>query len=494
MTTNNLHALLSNQEMYLADSLAVEGGVASLDLMEAAGSAVARALMARWSPSLTVVLCGPGNNGGDGFVVARHLAEAGLRARVALLGDREALKGDAATMADRWRGEVVPLSQDALEGADLVVDALFGAGLTRELGGEAAALAKATSTLGLPCLAVDMPSGVEGDTGQFAGTAFKANLTVTFFRRKPGHLLMPGRALCGEVETVDIGIRSAVVDGISPATFANHPDLWGKAFPWPRLEGHKYDRGHAVVVSGGPANTGAGRLAAGAALRVGAGLVTLACPTDALAVAAAQVTAVMTLPFEGAEGLEDILVDKRKNTVLLGPANGVGKATRQNVLAALGAGRACVLDADALTSFADQPEALFTAISGPSIMTPHAGEFDSIFSGLAEEHKGKLELTRAAASQSGAVVLLKGPDSVIAAPDGRAAINANAPPELATAGSGDVLAGLALGLLSQGMPAFEAACAATWLHAEAATTFGPGLIAEDLEGQIPGLLRELRRG
>jgi hydroxyethylthiazole kinase-like uncharacterized protein yjeF len=482
-------ALLTVEESHAADRLAAEDGVESLSLMERAGAGVAAAVRERWRPRRTVVLCGPGNNGGDGFVVARHLKDAGWEVSVVLLGPRDALKGDAATMAAKWDGLVSDLTPACLDGAELVVDALFGAGLSRPVDDKPAATLKAINEHGIDCVAVDVPSGVHGDTGQVLGVAARAALTVTFFRKKPGHLLAPGRFFCGETRVVDIGIPETVLDRIEPDCFENTPDLWLHRFPRPDPETHKYKRGHAIVVSGGASRTGAARLAARGALRAGAGLVTVLGPPDALAINASQLTAVMVGAFDGAEELARLLSDTRLNAVLIGPGCGVGERTRANVLAALSLSKACVLDADAVTSFEGRAERLFEGLTDASILTPHEGEFARLFGDFGDADK--LTKTREAAERSGATILLKGPDTVIAAPDGRAAINANAPPTLATAGSGDVLAGFCLGLLAQHMPSFEAACAAAWLHGAAAEAFGPGLISEDLSEALPGVLRQL---
>ena len=326
------------------------------------------------------------------------------------------------------------------------------------------------------------------------GLAVKAGETVTFFRRKIGHVLLPGRLYCGSIRVADIGIPADVLEQIKPRCWLNGPELWAKSFPVPRTDGHKYGRGHAVVVSGGLSSTGAARLAARGALRAGAGLVTIASPRDALLVNAVANLAVMARPVEGADGLKEFLSDRRRNAVVLGPGGGVGGEMRQLVLAALAGERAVVLDADALTSFADEPQTLFAAVTGrarPTVLTPHEGEFARLFKEINEESRSKLERARRAAKASGAIVLLKGPDTVVAAPDGRAAIANNAPPWLATAGSGDVLAGLAAGCLAQGMPGFEAAAAAVWLHGEAGAEAGPGLIAEDLPDVMPKVYRRL---
>jgi NAD(P)H-hydrate epimerase len=491
-------ALLTVAEMGRADALAIEAGTPGIELMERAGTGVADAIVARWSPRPVVVLAGPGNNGGDGFVAGRALADRGWPVRIALAGDRQALKGDAALAAARWDGPVVAFGRDVLSGGALVIDAVFGAGLARPLDGVVREVIE-TADAGrdvAPIIAVDVPSGLHGDTGQVMGAAPRATLTVTFFRRKPGHLLMPGRALCGAVEVVDIGIPDAVLDRIGPRHFADEPALWGSRFPRPRADGHKYDRGHAVAVSGGVSSTGACRLAATAALRVGAGLVTVASPPSALLVNAAHLTAVMVRPVDGPAGLADLLSDRRKNAVLVGPGAGIGEETRALATVGLDGPRSVVLDADALTSFADAPDDLWRAIAAPGrggapvVLTPHEGEFGRIFPDLGRD-LGRVERARRAAARAGAVVLLKGPDTVVAAPDGRAAINAEAPPWLATAGSGDVLAGLILGLVAQGMTGFDAAAAAAWIHGAAAKDFGPGLIAEDLATSIPPVLRRL---
>ena len=514
-------ALLNTDEMALADRAAVAAGVDSLTLMEAAGTAVAdlarrtRADAPHLQPDV-VVLCGPGNNGGDGFVAARHLRATGISVRLALLGPETALKGDAAAMRARWEGPILPLGADLLQGAGLIIDALFGAGLSRPLQGEAAAavgIIEAARKAGAFILAVDVPSGLDGRTGQALGPVVTASETITFFRLKPGHLLLPGRRLCGRVHLAAIPIPETVLEAIAPRTYENQTGLWLPAFPSPDADAHKYTRGHAVVVTGPPDATGAARLGARACLRAGAGLVTVVGSPAATAVNALHLTAIMVAPAPDAAALRTVLADRRRNAVLIGPGAGVGAATADAVLAVLGSDAAAVLDADALTSFvmpdarpadtpgfgfmarraaeAATPQTLFTAIAqrtAPVVLTPHEGEFKRLFEDLTGD---KLSRARTAAQTSGAIVILKGPDTVIAAPDGRAAINSNAPPWLATAGSGDVLAGLVTGLLAQGMPAFEAACAAVWLHGDAAARFGRGLIAEDLPDMLPRALQAL---
>ncbi len=520
------HELLTTEEMGRADRLAMDAGTPGLALMEAAGRAVAAAAAELGGTGASVVVaCGPGNNGGDGFVAARVLREQGHPVRVGLLGSREALRGDAAVMAGRWaerwagrrQGEIEALSPATLAGADVIIDAMFGAGLSRALDGAAAAMVAAIDGAGKQVVAVDVPSGLDGTTGQAAGPVVQATATVTFFRMKPGHLLLPGRLKCGAVRLADIGIPDSMLAEIAPRTSANRPALWLPHYPRPHLDAHKYMRGHAIVVSGPAESTGAARMGARAALRVGAGLVTLVGNASATAINATHATAVMVRAVASDAALAEILSDERRNAVLIGPGAGVGPATAGTVLTVLASDAGAVLDADALTSFAptgaDAPvkaaglgfvvradpdptnAALFGVIKGrgsATVLTPHEGEFKRLFGDLPGLNSGsKLDRARQAAAASGAVVVLKGPDTVIAAPDGRAAINDNAPPWLATAGSGDVLAGLVTGLLAQRMPAFEAACAAVWLHGACANTFGIGLIAENLPETLPQVLRGL---
>ncbi|MGH6727533.1 MAG: NAD(P)H-hydrate dehydratase [Pseudolabrys sp.] len=489
--------LLTNPEMAESDRLAIAGGLPGIELMENAGRAVADAAGALLQGRRVVIVAGPGNNGGDGFVTARHLAERGFEVRVSFVGDQARLKGDAALAAERWSGPVEAASPVSLTDCDIVIDALFGAGLDREVEGLPRAMIRAMNASHVPVIAVDLPSGVNGTTGAVMGIAVNATHTATFFRRKTGHMLLPGRLHCGSVEVADIGIPASVLATIKPTAFANRPALWGWVFPRPRAAGHKYSRGHATVVSGGLSTTGAARLAARGALRAGAGLVTIASPSEALSVNAAASLAVMVRPVDGAAGLTAFLADKRRNAVVLGPGAGVGSATREQVAAALESEAAAVLDADALTSFAEAPAPLIGMIAERAgrnvVLTPHEGEFARLFKVIHEDRnvQAKLEKTRIAARSSGAVVLFKGADTVVAAPDGRASIADNAPPTLATAGSGDVLAGMIGGLMAQGMPAFEAASAAVWLHGEAANAFGPGLIAEDLPEALPVVYRRL---
>jgi ADP-dependent NAD(P)H-hydrate dehydratase / NAD(P)H-hydrate epimerase len=489
--------VLTTAEMERADRLAIAAGTPGFALMLSAGQAVAEAAMDLVGEGAIVVVAGPGNNGGDGFVAAAELAARGREVSVILLCERDSLQGDAASAARGWKYPVLPFNPQAIGRPALIIDALFGAGLDRSVKGEPQQMIEAINANGAPVLSVDLPSGINGTSGAVMGVAVSATETVTFFRRKPAHLLLPGRIHCGRVRVADIGIDANVLGEIQPQTFENIPAFWRQWFPVPRVDGHKYSRGHAVVVSGDMASTGAARLSARGSLRAGAGLVTLASPRNALAVNASALSAVMVRAVDTVVEFAELLTDKRFDTCVIGPGAGLGARTRDLVLTALSAKRSLVLDADALTSFAEAPDHLFEAIQASPdsqvVLTPHEGEFPRLFSDMSNKNplRSKLERVRAAAERSGAIVLLKGPDTVVASPQGRAAIAANAPPWLATAGAGDVLSGIISGLLAQGVPAFEAACIGVWMHGEAAREAGPGLIAEDLPETMPAVFLRL---
>lgn len=491
----NAAAVLTPLGMTEADRLTIARGTSGWVLMQRAGQGVFDAVRTAFPDARRVaVLAGPGKNGGDAYVAAALLGAAGLDVTVYGTGQAPS-SGDPALAFRQFGRSVRPI--DAFDGrdADLVLDGLYGAGLSRPIEGAERRAVEAANAADCPTVSIDLPSGVSGLSGATDGPAISAGLTVTFFRRKPGHLLEPGRTHCGRIVVVDIGIDSEVLDILVPDTFANGPNLWSIRFPRPAAAGHKFDRGHAVVFSGSATKSGAARLSAMASLRVGAGLVTLASPPSALMVNASHATAIMLRRCTIPDDLEDLLSDERLDTFVLGPGFGIGAGARAVAAAILAARRAIVLDADGITSFAEAPDMLFGLICdhrGDVVLTPHAGEFSRLFPDIASDAQlSKLDRARRAAGRSGAVVVLKGSDTVIAAPDGRAAINETGTPYLATAGSGDVLTGLIAGLRSQGMPSFEAACAGVWMHGRAAEHFGPGLISEDLPHLIPRVLGEL---
>jgi hydroxyethylthiazole kinase-like uncharacterized protein yjeF len=460
--------VLTPAEMNRADALAVAAGVPVERLMEAAGRAVARAVMRRFRPVRTLVLAGPGNNGGDGFVAARQLEQAGWPVAVAVLAPPRAGSAAAAAAA-RWRGPVLPFLPGEAARAGLVIDAVFGAGLARTVDGLVAATLGAA---GGPVVAVDMPSGVDGATGQVLGFAPRAALSVTFFRRKPGHLLLPGRLLCGDVVLADIGLPAGVLAQVAPRCAHNLPGLW--RLPMVAAGAHKYARGHVTVVAGA-GMTGAARLAAAGARRGGAGLLTLVAPDPATA-AVLRAGAPGMIVTEDAPGA--LLADPCRTAWVIGPGLPPDSGTLGLLRRVVAAGRAVVADAGALGAAGGDP----SMVAGCAVLTPHEGEFARLFGPVGDD---RLAAVRRAAALTGAVVLLKGPDTVVAAPDGRAAINDHAPAWLATGGTGDVLAGLVAALLAQGLAPFEGACAAAWLHGEAGFACGAGLVAEDLAARLP---------
>jgi hydroxyethylthiazole kinase-like uncharacterized protein yjeF len=460
-------ALLTPTEMGQADQAAAQHGHPGPALMEAAGRAVARAIQRHTKRSRVLVLAGPGNNGGDGYIAARLLSEDGWPVRLAALAPPRP-DSDAAGAARRWAGPIVPFTPGEAARADIVIDAVFGAGLSRPVTGLAAETLQAAKRI----VAIDVPSGLDGATGLTLGYAPPAELTVTFFRLKPGHLLLPGRDLCGRIELTDIGIPDSVLDAIGPNTFANLPRLW--RLPALTAESHKYTRGHVTVI-GGATMTGAARLAAEAARRAGAGMVTIAARGAAETYRSGEPGLLVT-----EASIADLLKDNRRKVWICGPGLGPDEA-RTIFPALIAANRTVVGDADVFSAFTGKPDAL----RGAAVLTPHAGEFARVFGAPTHD---RLAAAREAAARTGAVVLLKGADTIIAAPGGKAAINLSAPPWLATAGAGDVLSGIIGGLLAQGMPAWDAATAAAYLHGRAAALAGPGLIVEDL---LPALTRAL---
>jgi hydroxyethylthiazole kinase-like uncharacterized protein yjeF len=453
--------LLTPAEMALVDRAAVTLGRPVAWLMDNAGRAVARAVRRRLPPCRTLVLCGPGNNGGDGYVAARYLQAAGWPVAVAALAPPV---GDAIPAASLWRGPRLAFSSAEAARADLVIDAVFGAGLSRNLDPSVIDVLQAARRL----VAVDVPSGLDGATGQVRGFAPQAELTVTFFRRKPGHLLLPGRRLCGQTLVCDIGIPVATLSAIAPNTWENSPGLAPSGFV--NIDAHKFSRGDVTVLGG--AMPGAARLAAIAARRAGAGIVTIAA-ADPLGVYRSGEPGTIV----NEQPLASLLDDPRRSTWVCGPGL-EPSAARAALPAIVAAGRRVVADAGVFSAFAGAPDGL----RGATVLTPHEGEFARVFGPIAPD---KLTAARHAAARCGCVVLLKGADTVIAAPDGRAAINASAPPWLATAGSGDTLSGIIAALLAQGMAAWEAACLGAWLHGRAGVHAGPHLIAEDLAPALP---------
>lgn len=488
--------ILTPAQMGEADRLTIAAGpIDGYGLMLRAGYAVARHILNNYGSATAFhILCGPGNNGGDGYVVASLLTESGVK--VHLWSDDKPKAGSDAAFARRdCSVKAAPLSGFKPEPGSIVIDALFGAGLNKPLTGKAAAVIERSNEANITRIAIDVPSGLDGATGMALGPVLKADCTITFFRKKPAHLLYPGRGLCGEVVVADIGIHEDVLSTIHPLCFENLPHHW--QLPSPGVDTHKYKRGHVAVFSGGATSTGAARLSALAAARSGAGAVTLLSPAESLAVNAAHLTSIMLNRCETDHELRAFLDRRKPSALVLGPGFGIGARTRSIALALLKEQLHLVFDADAITSFQDHRDELFNATRRASevrlVLTPHEGEFKRLFPDIDEDNTpSKVERARAAARQANAIMIYKGPDTVIASPDGRAAINSNGTPLLATAGSGDVLSGITAGLMAQGMAPFEAACAAAHIHAQAALDLGFGLIAEDLPAAAAKVIAQLQ--
>ncbi len=475
MNPESKNRLITTAQMYEADGVTIAAGVSEEQLIANAGRAVCDEVRGQWSPCEVLVLAGPGNNGADGREAARFLRGEG------------------------WPVVVWDYASDEdvrLDDAELIIDSLFGAGLSRPLDAKLQNLVERVNASGKPVVSVDIPTGIDGNTGLACPVAIKADRTVTFFRQKPGHVLYPGREQCGGIVCCDIGIKDEVLGAIDgPAFFENEPSLWLDVYPRRRAQAHKYQYGHAIAVSGGMCSTGACRLAAMAALRAGAGLVTVASRRSALMVNAGHLTEVMVSAVDTPEELLQLAQDERRNAIVIGPGLGLGERQRDLVLAALTTHAAVILDADALTLFKDDPDLLFKEIikrKAAVVMTPHEGEFKRLFGDWRQSHGSKLQAAAAASKRSGATIVYKGPDTIIAAPDGPAVVNTNAPPYLAVAGSGDVLAGIITGLIAQHMPAHKAACAGVWLHGQAGQKLGAGLLAGELQSVLPEIVAGLQ--
>ncbi len=486
--------ILTPSEMNAVDGKMLDTGKTTWELMLAAGRAVAGEALSRFSHVPEVaVLCGPGKNGGDGYMAAQYLSEAGLNVRIYAYGTPK-VGSDAANAARRWKGAVHNVTDLQPHSEMLVIDALFGAGISRPLEEKLALQLISIGDAGAAVVAIDLPSGVCGRSGRVLGVALKADCTVTFFRKKPGHLLYPGRRLCEEVVLADIGIPASILDGLSVSLRENGPELWTGRLPRPSATAHKYARGHVAVYSGPAESTGAARLSAQSAARSGAGAVTLLAPHDALPILAAHLTSIMLQSAETADHGLNFLRSRKVTALICGPGFGTGNE-QAAVIDALLSGNTVpmVLDADAISLMAGQSMSKLSARGSETlVLTPHEGEFARLFPQLSgNEALSKVDRARQAAELAQAVVIYKGADTVIAAPDGRAVINGNGTVWLATAGSGDVLAGLVAGLIAQGMPPFEASCAAVWVHAEAGAREGFGMMAEDLPQMIRTVLAEL---
>ncbi len=482
-------AILTCDEVRAAEQMAVRAGISLWALMQKAGQACADVLHAEFPDGRVVVLAGPGNNGGDAFVAAQRLRDLGRNVWVLDLAPKGERSAEGRLALEALTGARQPLEDLRLSADDIVLDGLFGAGLSRPLAGEAAYVVEQVNASGAKVVAIDVPSGVNGDVGAVEGPAVQADVTVTFSSKKLAHVLQPAAELCGEVIAAEIGFGRFVATAGGGKLHENGPALWAGRLCWPSVNAHKHRRGRLAVVTGPISSTGAARLAAYAGARAGAGQVTLLCPPSALMVVAGAVMAPLTASFKDVHEL--IAATETADAVVIGPAAGVNAKTRANVEALVKADKTLVLDADAITVFKDEAETLGGLLEAPAVLTPHMGEFERLFPGVLAQAANKVEAARTGAKQVGAVIVLKGPDTVIAAPDGRAVVNTHATPFLATAGSGDVLAGIIGGLLAQGLDAFDAACAGAWMHGDAGLRAGAGMTAEDLDQALRATIAEL---
>lgn len=485
--------ILTVRAMSAADAHAIQKGQSGIALMQTAGAALARAITSRFAARGTAVLCGPGNNGGDGWEVAQGLKAQGWDVTVFSLVERSALKGDAAIAASRWSGPVRPMETFEPHRHALVVDALFGAGLSRPLEGLCADIAKQLDGSDSVVVSADIPSGLNGDLGRASGPVMRADLTVTFHRLKPAHLLQPGRSLCGEIVLADIGIPDSWSASIPACAQVNSPDLWALPCPLAMAQTHKHKRGRLCVLSGPPGSTGAAVLSARAGLIGGAGFVTLLSGAKDVADLSLSEPSLVVRALDNQQTLGRQLDGLRANGLVLGPGGGMTSLLKAQVIEALRSGVPLVLDADALSLFENDPQALFADLHEGVVLTPHAGEFARLFPGLATKtDQNKIEVTQRAASICGAIILYKGADTVIATPDGRVRVNVHASPRLATAGTGDVLAGLIGSFLAQGMNAFDAASAGAFVHGEAGRLCGSGSTVNTVLAQLPEALARIR--
>ena len=504
--------LFTITEMQMADRLAIEAGISGVFLMEQAGICVT-SHFERISdgPCRITILAGPGNNGGDAFVVARLLKQRAYKIDMfefcAKNRQEGGVQSDAKFMKEKWLeigGQIHSLSnisdiREKLDQSDMLIDGLFGAGLNRDIEEPLLSVIDEINRSNLEVLAIDIPSGVNGDTGQIMGTAIKASQTCSFHRPKQGHYLYPGRDMCGELNIENIGIPARVNNQILSKQHINTPDLWRDSLNRRAINSHKYHQGSVLVASGDQTMQGASVLSSNAAVEVGAGLVTMTVAKKEPQPHPKSYAAIMlaSLP-EGEEGkgLDTLISSKKITASLIGPGSMPSVKTQERALALLKTSKGVVLDAGALTAFKGQQELLSAGIKNrdvlvPSVvLTPHEGEFKALFPDL--NVKNKIEAAREAAKRMSAVIVLKGADTVIASPDERVIVNANAPATLASAGTGDVLAGIIVGLIANiATPLFEAAAAAVYIHGECANKISTELVADELIDHIADVKQDL---
>lgn len=489
------HVVLTADDARSLDERAMDLGISGYELMQNAGKAVAE-MLAYYigtpleAPQPIIILCGPGNNGGDGFVAAQFLKEWGYLVSLRCSVGIDTLTGDAGTAAEEWDGSVDAFDTKNFGDSAAIVDCLFGVGLNKPIEGDVAEIITEVNAADTFVLSVDIASGLDANTGQPNGDCIKADATITFNFKKPAHLIAPGRFLSGgsdNIHVAAIGVPIAAIVDLETNISENLPSLWGRAFPFSGPQTHKYDRGHMLVLGGREPTLGASRLASIAGLRTGAGLVTLAAPTETYAVQASALMDVMVRRFDSSFGFMGIVNDPRIRAVLIGPGSGLGEKTVELIQHVGAKDKKLVLDADALTSLVGRTDLISKLKAGEVVLTPHEGEFAKLFPTI-EVNEDRIQAAREAAKATRATIVLKGVSTIVAAPDGRVSIATNAPAWLSIGGTGDVLSGIICGLMTQGMPAFEAASAGVWIHGEAGMRAGRGLIASDLLDVIPKVL------
>lgn len=482
--------ILSITQMKQAEDASLSGRTSSYTLMQRAGRAVADIVRERYEKQPVMVLCGSGNNGGDGFIAASELKRKKWDVTVACKLEAEYLEGDVARAAEEWGDDFETLDKVKLPEDGIIIDAIFGTGLEREITGDAQEVLFALQRSSCSVVAVDFPSGVYADSGDCQPCTPQADLTVTFFRKKMGHILLPGRVACGDIIVSDIGMKDDVLDEIEgEIVHENDPSLgWQEDASTKAFWTHKYHHGH-IAVLGGKVLTGATVLTSLSALRIGAGLVTIAAHPDVVNVYRMASPSLMVEPLQEMARFKDHYAkDDRRNVLLIGPGAGLENegALKKIVFDATASERICVLDADALSVFENDTRTFYKSLHKSCILTPHEGEFERIFPGL---QGSKVDRALEASRKTGAIIVLKGADTVVASPNGKAVINTTGCGWMATAGTGDVLAGMIAGLVARKvLNLFDATCAAVWMHGKASELAGPGMISEDLSSHIPSVL------
>ena len=438
-----------------------------------------------------IVLCGPGNNGGDGFIIAKHLIDHGHKTKVYALLNKKSYKGDAFKALNEYGEKIKKISSFRIKKNALIVDAIFGIGLSRNIKGKLKEIFDQINKSNNCVVSVDIPSGVCSNTGEILGSAIKADFTITFHRKKIGHILGLGKKFSGKIKVVDIGFSQKKMN---TQCLKNSPNLWIRYFPWKKTSDHKYSRGRAVVYGGQKEFTGAAILSAQAALKTGTGSVKIICSKNTLQIYSIKFPSVLKTEINNICQLEYFLKKEKITSILIGPGSGSNKKIKEITKLILRKVKYVVLDADALTCFREDLKSLYSLLDKNKIITPHLGEFHKIFPKI-NKNLNSIDKALNAVKLIKSNIVLKGPTTIIASYNKKIVINNHSSSELAVIGSGDVLSGIIVSLIGQKkMNPFLAGCAATWLHGDIAKNYGKGLIAEDIVRGIPAALKRLKNG